>query len=134
VLAADVVYQYNNNRYMWAGAGNYSQALAASEALVYNGSRGHLLTVTGAGEMSFLKATNLSVTGAYVGASESAAEKRFSWSTGPDKNLTVSAFWNANEPNNNAPGGEDCVEIIGPNGWNDVNCGTIRNWIIEFEG
>jgi hypothetical protein len=114
---------------MWAGAGNFSQALETVRHLNYHGMSGHLVTITSEEEFNFLISINF--TSGYVGASDQDTEGVFRWVTGPDAGVLLpNVFWSPEEPNN-WESGEDCVEFEGK--LNDIDCDSQRNWFIEFE-
>jgi hypothetical protein len=115
---------------MWAGFGNFSEALSTVGKLKFKGMSGHLVAVTSDEEFKFLVGINF--TSGYIGAGDQETEGIFRWIAGPDAGVTLStAHWNFGEPNDGAVNGEDCVEISGK--WNDIDCNEKRNWVIEFE-
>jgi hypothetical protein len=128
-LFCHVAHTFNGNWYMWAGYGNFSEALSTVGKLKFKGMSGHMVTVTSDEEFSFLIGINY--TSGYIGASDQDTEGIFRWIAGPDAGVILStAHWNNGEPNNDLKG-EDCVEIEGK--WNDIDCSEKRNWFIEFE-
>ena len=63
----------------------------------------------------------------WIGFNDIATEGAFGWSSGAGVPFTS---WNSGEPNNSS--NEDCTEFrIGNNNWNDLNCGTARQFVCE---
>ena len=125
-----LAYTFNGNWYMWAGAGTFANALAASAARTYNGMSGHLVTITSVDEFNFLSSKNMTM--GYIAASDQNTEGVYTWMAGPENGTVVSpAFWNTGQPANSSAA-LDCVEASSPR-WNVIACTTISNWYIEFE-
>ena len=120
-------YQEINN-----GTGlDWNSAAAAAEALMFQGSQGHLVTVTSAEEEGFLVANfDIGTTRYWVGASDQEVEGDWRWVTGEP---FVYTNWGPGEPNN---GVDDCMEYqpVGVAQWNDIPCSaTVPDWIVEYE-
>jgi hypothetical protein len=67
----------------------------------------------------------------WVGVTDRIDEDRFRWVTGGDATFLP---WKKNEPNDSAPGGEDCVELD-KGQYNDESCTiVIQRYVCECDG
>src|SRR5262249_32774922 len=97
---------------------------------------GYLATITSQAELDFVGASfSIVVGGAWIGATDSAAEGTFEWVTGEAWGFEL---WEPNEPSNggnpnNMPG-EDCVETTAgaAHDWNDDACSKSQPYICEW--
>jgi hypothetical protein len=147
---------------------NWSTAKTNAAAKTYLGLQGYLATITSSAENDFVKQkigtdawigltdqyTEINAaTGVTTYASQSAAEGKWYWVTGPEKGTQItttnasgsgtgtpfgSAFnnWNPGEPNNLGP--ENYAEIYasGTNSgkWNDLSGGGSLMYVVEYGG
>ena len=139
----------------WGGNGHYyelisgtftsSQAFSGAAAQTHLGVSGHLVTITSAGEQSFLNTLTGGSELYHIGASDSASEGDWTWLVGPEagaifesSGVVQAGFysnWSGGEPNN--AGGAEHLAIAnwGVNGsWNDI-AGTsdqVLSYVVEF--
>ena len=125
-------------------ARTWAEAKAAAEALTFMGVNGHLVTITSAGEQTFIEGLydsqkswiGLTDDPAF-GGTESAGQPNprvdgWVWVTGEP--VTYTNWWAAGEPNNQ-DGAENFVTIESgmlPGGWNDYS-GQMGRYVVEFE-
>jgi len=154
--ASPVLYGANGHYYDFvAGSVTWTDALSDASAQTFSGYQGHLVTITGAGENSFVFSSFDSFTDgfAWIGASDAAVEAEWRWVDGPESGTQFSqgstptapynyANWGTVEPNN-AGAGEDHAGInlgpltgpgTAPGEWGDgpVNAGNVTGYIIEY--
>ncbi len=105
---------------------------AASRMLF--GLHGYLVTITSAGEQSFVQ-TKLIGYG-WMGASDAEAEGTWRWVTGPEnaQGLTYTN-WHGGEPNNYG-GNEDYAHFYADGSWNDFNENNdaTAGYVVEYGG
>ena len=128
-------YQVITENLSWNGAS------AAAEANLFNGTPGHLVTITDQAELDWILA-NLTFDRPWIGLFHNTQASDYSepamgwqWVTGE----TSSFFnWSPGEPNNiSASGGpEDYCEMFGNGAWNDAEDfhGPTFEYIVEWEG
>ena len=111
---------------------NAPDAFVAAAGFHYNGSTGHVVTITSAAEQDFLFSAFPwpSDRTRTIGLSDAEEEGKFRWVTGEP---LVFTSWNNGEPNdtNNS---EDYVELRRDKLWNDNNAADLREYIVEFGG
>jgi hypothetical protein len=139
------VYNPSNGHWyqaVWlAGAPNWYEARAAAQSLTYNGTPGHLATVSSPEENAFITGAVLPLQrplnnwwlGGYQ--DRSAPDYRepggaWRWVTGEP---WLFSGWSGGEPNN-VNGGENALEIRGDGTWNDVpEFSGINAFVVEYE-
>ncbi|WP_298625221.1 Ig-like domain-containing protein [uncultured Zoogloea sp.] len=150
-------YEYVSGSYSWTAA------KTAAEGRTFQGMTGYLATITSQGENDFIKQklgadawigasddyTYINAaTGTTTFASQSAAEGKWYWVTGPEKGTLIStgngspvtasggyAYWNAGEPNNSGST-EHYGEIYSSGGssgkWNDLPNSALLPYVVEY--
>lgn len=149
---------------------SWATAKANAAAKTYMGLQGYLATITSASENDFIKQkigtdawiglsdsyTEInSATGANTYASQSAAEGKWYWVTGPEKGTQITSAntangssvgtpvagtynnWNTGEPNNysnNENFGEIYASGSAPGKWNDLNGTGNLMYVVEYGG
>lgn len=129
--AADPVFYEGHFYEVVAATSSWNDSRAEAAASTYLGSEGHLVTITSAGENSFVN--DLVPPGlTYIGIHDQASEGTFEWVTGEIVDYTA---WEPGEPNN-FDGIEDCTIQFAHGSWNDTGCGwTAANYyVIEYDG
>lgn len=116
----------------------WAEALAAAQAVTFNGMTGYLATVVDADENRFVATTVSEGTLAWLSGSDDGSEGNWTWRAGPEAGQALSFFnWNPGEPNN-CCGGENFLQINwgGVGLWNDHggpgNAGQVNGYVIEF--
>jgi hypothetical protein len=111
-------------------------AKAAAEAMTFNGTQGHLATITSQAETSFLVSQGLAPSFYWIGASQPAGENcpscGWAWVTGEP---FVYTNWAALEPNDfYGPASEQFLEFwVTPGTWND-QCDCVQpGFVVEYE-
>jgi VCBS repeat-containing protein len=133
--------QWSANGHYYAqvrGDINWPNAVSASQALRFRGSRGHLVTVGSDAEHQFLVASVLTghAQRYWIGLTDEGTEGNFRWVTGETLTYTN---WGGGRPDN-AGGNEHYVEVVHDSGtpfwrWNDIHASFGTNgYIVEFEG
>jgi len=118
---------------------NFAEEFASF--LTHNGQKGRLLTLRCRDQEekidAWLKQFNHDSLVIWLGASDKESEGYWKWSNGDvfwiqnaDSN-TAYANWRAGEPNN-ADGNEHCATYLPEKGWNDVNCESAAQIVVEF--
>jgi hypothetical protein len=138
----------------WAGNGHYyelisgsftfGQALTQAGSMTHLGATGHLVTITSAGEQSFLNTLTGGSELYYIGASDSVTEGDWKWIVGPEtgssfwiSGITQPGFyanWAGGEPNNGAGANEHvAVGNWSFNGsWNDLQGTQQLSYVVEY--
>ena len=111
----------------------YAAALSGSAGLTYNGAQGHLVTISSAGENSFV--TGL-LSNSWVAIDDLVSEGTYKYSAGPESGMTISySAWGPGQPDNY--NNEDCVTLWStlalPNNWNDLSCTALVGYVVEYE-
>ena len=127
-------YDVKSGPFNWAQA----EADAKTPANAYQGVTGHLATITSAAEnacVNDLVASGGPWVGGYQPPGTDEPDSGFRWVTTEPWGY---ANWNPGEPND-ASSNEDCVQVGGDGGWNDLHCSAqnesyVIEWDIEDEG
>ena len=95
------------------------------------GPKEHLASITSIGEEEFLAniiraRNNSALMNMWIGLNDIQKEGTFQWS---DQAPIDFIYWNDGEPNNNR--GEDCVELVNGQYWNDRKCKTSLPYICK---
>ena len=111
----------------------YAAALSGAASLTFNGVQGHLVTISSAGENSFV--TGL-LSDSWVAADDNKTEGTFIFSAGPEAGTPLSYLaWGPGQPDNWL--NEGCVTLWSqlqlPNNWNDLNCTATVGYVVEYE-
>ena len=124
------------------GGINFTDAALAASGMSYQGSSGHLVTVTSAAEEQFVVGTVLGAVSAnewwWLGGYQDTTAPDYRepaggwrWVTGEPWSYTN---WNQGEPNN-AGVGEDVLEMSTSGGWNDLGDQIlVPAYLVEFDG
>ncbi|KAM7364758.1 hypothetical protein PAMP_003457 [Pampus punctatissimus] len=91
---------------------------------------GDLVVIDSPEEQEFLN--KIAKQNTWIGLSDKEKEGTWKWTDGTPLTLT---YWYTKQPDNGGGdpqwGEEDCVEMIGPNEWNDLSCDASLRWICE---
>lgn len=108
-------------------------AAAAAAQWVYQGVRGHLVTIASAEEQNFVRtsfATQLNSAGMLIGLSDAAQQGVWRWVTGE---LATYFNWNQSTGDPQGGPGEDFVEMVADGRWIDQLGNVSRSYLIEFD-
>jgi hypothetical protein len=121
----DVTYNPATGHYykVYSDARQWASAKAEAERL-----GGYLCVISDAAENSFVINT-LGAGDVWLGATDSAQEGTWAWVNGETWSYTA---WNAGEPNDAAPGGEDWLELKN-GGWNDERLNHSQGYVVEWD-
>lgn len=122
----------------------YANATIAANATLLNGVAGYVAAVGSAAENAYI--TSLISATSWLGGNDIDVEGEWRWAGGENSgdmfwlgNGSGSAQnglysnWNGAEPNNSS-GNEDALEIRTNGLWNDINAGSSRSYVIEWDG
>ncbi|MCP3916598.1 MAG: hypothetical protein GY711_13660, partial [bacterium] len=116
---------------------DWDTARAASEAAIWLGAPGHLVTFSDDAEKDFVVNT-LGADRPWIGGFQDVNDPNYSEPTGGWKWVTGEPFtytnWQTGEPNDN-PAGENWIEMFASGVWNDITSpnGSTSSYIIEWE-
>lgn len=120
----------------------WNQAMIDAAAMTYQGTQGHLATLTDQAENDFVYTLG-DVHYRYIGGFQNLSSPTYvepgggwEWITG--ETWSYSNWWLPNEPNNTGPAGaEDFLELLNTaqfgNTWNDTGNDHANGYIVEFE-
>jgi hypothetical protein len=157
-------YDANSGRYYKyvSDSVSWTAARTAAEATYLNGLRGYLAEINSAAENNFI-ANETTATNIWIGATEDASTasswtsssyngsdgQKWIWAGATQTPLPTGSgtlaqsgsapfsSWANNEPNNDSQPGQDCAVTnwSGAKGmWNDLQCGYLTGYLIEFGG
>jgi len=90
---------------------------------------GELVSITSAEENTLVTNTAGDTENTWIGAHDIGAENTFEWTDGTSWSYTN---WRENHPNNGGTdGNQDCVSMTTAGEWDDVACGSERQFICE---
>ncbi len=120
---------------------NFNSSLSFAESQTLNGATGHMLTITSAAEMVFVR-DNVSPTHVWLALSDAAEEGKWIWVSGPEAGMQLSQGntdaagyynnWTGSEPNSGT--GSNYGLMNANSNWQDDGNGSTRNVVVEWEG
>ena len=118
-------YTFVENKTTWSDSSNNCQHMYT---------KGNLVSITSLDEQEFLTNSLKTINDsslkarAWIGLHDQEAEGAFHWTDHSPVNFI---YWHKDEPNNYRAA-EDCVELRGTTGWNDLTCSQNLPYICKY--